>query len=234
MSSTAVSLSERLATDITSLIHAEHLGPGDSLLSARDLARRFDVTVPTIREALRRLEAIDVIRMRHGSGTYVGPGIARSVIANPHRPPITRASVLELAQARLALEPRVAALAAQVREPGAMARLEESVANALTAPVRGDRPRLHFHIELADATGNPLLRQTMDALLTVRSGEQVEIRFRYDDREQDFAEHQGILAAVREGDADRAERLTVEHLSAIRDAIAAAPFDDPDDGGVPA
>lgn len=230
MSPTAPSLSERLASDITSLIHAERLKPGDTLTSARELAARFEVTTPTIREALRRLEAIDVVQMRHGSGTYVGPGITRSVIANPHRPPITRASVLELADARLALEPRIAALAATHRDPEALARLEESVANALTAPTRGDRPRLHFHIELAATTGNTLLRQTMEALLTVRSGEQVEIRFTYDNREQDYREHRAILDAVRAGDASIAERLTIEHLTSIRDAIATAEFVGDDTG----
>ncbi|MFC7650005.1 winged helix-turn-helix domain-containing protein [Streptosporangium lutulentum] len=70
-------MSERLADDIVEIIRSERLGPGDVLASSRELARRFDVTTPTVREALRRLEATGVVEFRHGSGTYVGPGIDR-------------------------------------------------------------------------------------------------------------------------------------------------------------
>lgn len=223
------SLSERLADDIVALIRAERLAPGDALESSRDLARRFDVTTPTLREALRRLEATGVVELRHGSGTYIGPGLERSLLANPHRPSITRRSVLELAEARLVLEPGIAALAATTRDPESLARLEQAAGNALEPPARGVRPALHFHTELARASGNPLLHQTVEALLHLRAEEQVEIRFRYDDRERDHAEHLDILAAVRAGDAAAAERLTREHLTTIRDSVAAADLPDEED-----
>jgi DNA-binding FadR family transcriptional regulator len=220
------SFSERLADDIVALIRAEQLAPGDALESSRDLAKRFEVTTPTVREALRRLEATGVVELRHGSGTYIGPGLERTLLANPHRPHITRQSVLELAQARLVIEPGIAALAATVRDDPALERLDAAAANALQPPARGVRPALHFHVELARASGNPLLLQTVEALLAVRAEEQVEIRFRYDDRERDHAEHLEILGAIRAGDAATAEGLTREHLTTIRDAIAAADLPD--------
>jgi DNA-binding FadR family transcriptional regulator len=220
------SFSERLADDIVALIRAEQLAPGDALESSRDLAKRFEVTTPTVREALRRLEATGVVELRHGSGTYIGPGLERTLLANPHRPTITRQSVLELAQARLVIEPGIAALAATVRDDAALEGLDAAAANALQPPTRGVRPALHFHVELARASGNPLLLQTVEALLAVRAEEQVEIRFRYDDRERDHAEHLEILGAIRAGDAATAEGLTREHLTTIRDAIAAADLPD--------
>ena len=54
--------------------------PGEALASSRDLAKRFDLTTPTVREALRRLEATGIVEFRHGSGTYVGVGIDRRVL----------------------------------------------------------------------------------------------------------------------------------------------------------
>jgi GntR family transcriptional regulator, transcriptional repressor for pyruvate dehydrogenase complex len=80
------SLSERLADDIIGIIRSEQLEPGDVLASSRELARRFSVTTPTVREALRRLDATGAVEFRHGSGTYVGRGIDRRLLANPHRP----------------------------------------------------------------------------------------------------------------------------------------------------
>ncbi|MFG2497620.1 FadR/GntR family transcriptional regulator [Streptomyces sp. NPDC048441] len=218
------SLSERLADDIVEIIRTERLAPGDALASSRDLARRFEVTTPTVREALRRLEATEVVEFRHGSGTYVGPGVDRRLLANPHQPRSDRASVLELVGARLVLEPAIAASAARAQVEDGVQQLALAAGNALLPPEESLRQSVHFHVALAAASGNTLLRETVEALLHVRAREQVEIRHRYNDRERDHAEHVEIYEAVRDGDAGAAERLTREHLTSIREAIAAADF----------
>ncbi|YAL83110.1 FadR/GntR family transcriptional regulator [Dermacoccaceae bacterium W4C1] len=221
-SATPPSLSERIADGIVEIIHAEHLAPGDALASSRSLAERFQVTTPTVREALRRLEALDVVQFRHGSGTYVGQGLSRRVLGNPHSPAPNLRSTLELAQARLVIEPSIAAEAARRRSAEALTLLEASSKHALNPQEGSARPDLPFHVALARATGNPLLAETVESLLAVRALDQVEIRRRYDDRDQDHSEHRQILEAVRDGDASVAETLTREHLSNIRDAIARA------------
>jgi len=221
VSRTEQTLSERLADDIVSIIRDERLAPGDVLASSRELARRFSVTTPTVREALRRLEATGAVEFRHGSGTYVGAGIDRRLLANPHRTSIDHASVLELVDARLVLEPSIAAAAARTRDSAGLQQLESAVENALHPPDGDVRPAVHFHVALAATSGNDLLRETVEALLHLRVREQIEIRHRYDDRERDHAEHVQILEAVRGGDAQLALRLTAEHLASIRDAVSA-------------
>ncbi|HEY9395440.1 MAG TPA: GntR family transcriptional regulator, partial [Nocardioides sp.] len=52
MTSNTSSLSERIADGIVAMIEAAGLEPGDALASSRELAKRFEVTTPTIREAL--------------------------------------------------------------------------------------------------------------------------------------------------------------------------------------
>ncbi|MGV7813192.1 hypothetical protein PJN13_29065, partial [Mycobacterium kansasii] len=79
-------------------------------------------------------EAIDVVRFRHGSGTYVGDGVRRRVIGNPHAPRGDLRAALELADARLALEPSIAALAARHRSAADLARLAAATDNALRPP----------------------------------------------------------------------------------------------------
>jgi GntR family transcriptional regulator, transcriptional repressor for pyruvate dehydrogenase complex len=224
MTRTEQTLSEHLADQIVAIIRDQQLVPGDALDSSRALAERFEVTTPTVREALRRLEAIDVVFFRHGSGTYVGPGVDRRVLANPHRPKANQQSVLELVDARLVLEPSIASAAAHTRDASAMARLEKALGNALHPPKGDTRPADHFHVALAAASGNTLLEETLDALLHMRAPQQIEIRHRYDDRERDHAEHVRIFEAVRDGDAAAAAALTRDHLGSIRDAVAAADF----------
>lgn len=224
MSRVELSLSERLADSIVEIIRTEQLSPGAALESSRDLARRFDVTTPTVREALRRLEATGIVEFRHGSGTYVGAGIDRRLLANPHRPAIDRESVLELVDARLVLEPAIAAAAARTRVTDALQRLELAAANALQPQDGDSRPAVHFHVALAATSGNGLLEETVEALLHVRVREQIEIRHRYDDRARDHTEHLAIYEAVRDGDETAAEQLTRVHLQSIRKAIEAAEF----------
>ena len=55
------SLSSALTERMLDLIRAEGLRPGDRLPSTRELSRRFAVTTPTLREALRGLEATGAI-----------------------------------------------------------------------------------------------------------------------------------------------------------------------------
>lgn len=222
MTQTTPSLSERIADGIVEIMRTDGLQPGDALVSSRQLAERFEVTTPTVREALRRLEAIDVVRFRHGSGTYVGEGVRRRVISNPHAPIADLGSALELAQARLVLEPPIAALAAEHRHEGDLARLATATENALHPPQPGAGPDLHFHVVLAQAGGNALLGETIESLLASRRVDQVQIREQYDDRERDHAEHLQILQAIQNQDAASAERLAREHLAHIRDAVAAA------------
>jgi GntR family transcriptional regulator, transcriptional repressor for pyruvate dehydrogenase complex len=238
----APSLSDRLTEAILGIIRDRKLGPGDAIPSARELAKRFEITTPTIREALRKLEATGAVEFRHGSGTYVGPTINNVVLANPHRPPITKDSVLQLIGARLLLEPAVAAQAAKAQAAKAqtdealpdeaqaadahgaelsLERLEAAVTNALTPP-GGPAFALNFHVELAAASGNPVVEELIASLLKVRLREQQQIRQLYDNRKRDYEEHRAIFEAVKAGDSVAAERLTRAHLDHIRQAVEAA------------
>jgi DNA-binding FadR family transcriptional regulator len=212
-------LSERLTQGLIDLIAEQRLRPGDALPTVRELAVRFSVTAPTVREALRRLQATDAVRLRHGSGIYVGSGIHRTVLANPNPAPMRDEAVLELVAARLTLEPGIAALAARHRGEAELARLELALDTALRE--QGDaRPQLNFHRELAGCSANKVLFEVIDSLLAVRGREQRAVRLLVDDRTRDYREHRGIFRAVRDQDPDQAERLTREHLHRLREGIA--------------
>ncbi|TCC45339.1 FadR family transcriptional regulator [Kribbella capetownensis] len=216
------SLSDRLTESILQIIWERRLSPGDPIPSARELAKKFAITTPTVREALRKLEATGAVEFRHGSGTYVGPTINNLILANPHRPPITKESVLQLISARLVIEPAIAWESALAARPENVERLEAAVTNALVPP-GGPAFALNFHVELAAAAGNPLLAEVLTSLLKVRVREQQQIRQLYDNRQRDHEEHRAIADAVRKHDAEAAQELTRQHLANIRTAVRAAP-----------
>ena len=217
-------LSDRLTEGLLALIGEQSLAPGDALPTVRALAARFEVTTPTIREALRRLQATDAVRLRHGSGIYVGPGIYRTLLPNPNAAPLGGELVVTLVEARLTIEPGIAALAALHRTDEQLRRLRHATETARRAdPVRDpDDPTrpMNFHRELAAASGNRVLFEVIDSLLAARRGEQRAVRRLIDDRRRDHAEHLAIFAAVRDRDPAAAERLTREHLTQLYAAVA--------------
>jgi GntR family transcriptional repressor for pyruvate dehydrogenase complex len=214
------SLLDQLATSLLALIADRKLSPGDQLESVRSLAERFKVAVPTIREALRRLEATGAIELRHGSGVYVGPHIGRLVLANPLAPTPSADRLVELLQARALIEPPVAALAAKARTDAALERMDSDLAAAEELIASGDHTRLaevnmDFHRALAQASGNATLAEVVESVTVVNVREQLEILRIHGDRQTDLDEHRAILEAVRAADAELAERLTREHLDGV-------------------
>ena len=215
------SLTDGLMTQILQIISRENLSAGDGLPTVRELARRFSVTAPTVREALRGLQATGAVELRHGSGIYVGAGLSRMVLANPHVTGISTEATLQLVDARLMIEPAIAAQAALHRTPGDLDRLQAALATALRPRGRAQpEVRLNFHRELAAASGNTVIHQVIDSLLAVHRREQREVRRVYDDR-ADYDQHVAIFEAVSDQDAERAGELTRVHLTQIRDAVAA-------------
>jgi DNA-binding FadR family transcriptional regulator len=62
---------EQVLADIRDQILSGRLTRGTRLPSEKELAAHYDVSSPTIREAIRALSALNLVSVRHGAGTYV-------------------------------------------------------------------------------------------------------------------------------------------------------------------
>lgn len=211
------SLSEQIADGIVEMIALEGKEEGDPIPSARALAERFRVTPPTIREAQRRLEAMGIVVLRHGSGTFVGPGFQRGLVANPHVAATTR-SILDLVEARLVIEPTIAAAAARNRTEEDLALLVTATENARSVGTTLDVTK-HFHAVLARATGNPVLADTIEAMLVFNDRQRRVLRQDFVVPASDHAEHMSLVAAIAAQDAESARFLAEAHLRSLRDAV---------------
>src|SRR5690606_2606062 len=98
-------LSDALTRGILALMRADQLGPGDRLPSVRELSDHFQVAVPTLREAIRRLEAFGVVEVRHGAGIFVRTSQPPLMMANPTANAIDRQVILDLLDTRMLFEP---------------------------------------------------------------------------------------------------------------------------------
>lgn len=186
-----------IADQVLDLVAERGLAPGDRLPAERDLAERFGVSRPSLREALIALEVEGRVEIRMGSGIYVG--------ARPPAPAIEGESPFEVLQARALVESAIAEEAARRGDPATVADMDRILARM--AEATGDPARAMdldgaFHIAVASGTGNRLLADMTADLYRLR-----------------MSPFFTRLAAHFEGPGTW--RLALAEHGAIRDAIAA-------------
>lgn len=209
------------------------LRPGERLPPERELAATLCVGRSSVREALRVLEVMGLIR----TGTGSGPTSGAIVVATPQggMAQLLRLQVAALAfpiadvvQTRLVLEDWTVAHLAD--RPAT--REDLAVVHATLDAMAPDLPVEEFlaldarlHVGLAEATGNAVIAATMAGLRTaiedyVREGAQ-HIDDWHATARRLHTEHATILDAIERGDGARARRLVVAHIG---DYSAAAGF----------
>jgi GntR family transcriptional repressor for pyruvate dehydrogenase complex len=226
-------LSSYLTQQVMDLIRVGNLRPGDRLPTAKALAERFAVATPTIREALRRLQALGVVDIRHGSGIYVRPGTERFLLANPDQRLFDAGKIPQLLDARLLIEPYLARLAALRIDYAGLDRLQSYLDEAGKYLSASDEPLMHatmaFHSAIAAASGNSVLSDIIGLLIDLYSSEQLAITSLYNARVEDHREHLEILAALRERDPDRVAELMRRHLAGVKAVVEARLEGSPED-----
>lgn len=181
------------------------LAPGDSLPSERRLAEVLGVSRPAVREALQRMTQARLVEVRHGGATTVrefrrSAGLdllPRLLVRNGELDVSVARSILE---ARLAIAPEVAALAAERGDANLVDRLDAAI-EALEVdvePVGRQRTALTFWDHVVDGADSVAFRLMFNSLRTA------------------YEPALAALAVLMEAEVSR-----VDAYRAVRDAIAA-------------
>ena len=217
-------LHETIQHRIERFIIESGLRPGDPLPPQQDLARALGISVPSLREAMKSLEALGMIEVRHGAGTYVGSfsldamvdGLAFRVRLDAG----DNAHILsELLEVRMILEQsyvrrvveltdadHIAALYAVVGEMEAMA------AKNLDFPAEDWR----FHEVLYRPVDNALLIKLVRAFWDVVEVVKADLIVAPVSTTQTAAEHRQIVDAIAARDADAASAAMGAHFHGVR------------------
>jgi GntR family transcriptional regulator, transcriptional repressor for pyruvate dehydrogenase complex len=160
--------SNRVVSQVLGMVRAGSLKAGDRLPSERELAEMFQVSRPTVREALRALVALGVLKTRHGSGIFVSPLQAADILG-----PLTfflslqDVQVDRLYEARRLIEGEIAGLAADRRTESQVIDLRELIAEqdrVVSDPYAYRSVDTRFHHKLAEIAGNPFLARAAESL----------------------------------------------------------------------
>jgi GntR family transcriptional regulator, transcriptional repressor for pyruvate dehydrogenase complex len=220
------SLSDGLADRVRQLIQSEGFEPGDRLPSIADMSRRFGVGHPTLREALKKLETLGIVSIRHGSGVYVGHTNNALLISNPvFSGAFTEKLLLDLIEARIPIELTSVRLAAVNATPENLREMRSLLARAgesLDDDVELSRVNMAFHREIAVASGNSVLSQLLEVLTNVFQDEQRAILDIYGSRQKDHREHVEIFEALAARNPGLAVERMSAHLEGVREVLLPA------------
>ncbi len=201
---------------------------GAPLPTERDLVAQSGLSRSSVREALRILAAENLVLTRPGrfGGTAThrpdDDSLGRSISLYVHGRGISLSSLL---QAREAIEPSLAALAAECRTGEELAQLTDvthRVEDAFDDLPLFLRENVNWHIAIASASHNELLRAFLTASSNLIYKATAIDNFSTEDvRRQVIQAHRRILEAIAARDAGAARRRMARHLSAVTAAMQA-------------
>jgi GntR family transcriptional regulator, transcriptional repressor for pyruvate dehydrogenase complex len=224
----AVKLTEAIARLIVDDVVARDLPAGAALPREAEMAELYGASRATVREALRMLEANGLVRVR--PGRYGGPQVGEADPVAFGRSltwflQLRRTRFWELLEARVIMEPMMAALAAQRRPAAAIGELRAAIdAHRELGP--DDRAGYlaatqDFHGLIAGISGNGVLDlfgRSLKEIYTERAIAEDRPAAR---RDEVLREHAAVVDAILAGDPARAERVMREHMEQLAAGFAA-------------
>jgi DNA-binding FadR family transcriptional regulator len=197
------------------------LAPATRLPPERELCARLGIARSTLRQALSALSEsghLHAIRGR-GGGTFIADP------QPPADPPPDEVLEVwrEVCDERLIVELGIAVLAAERASQGVIDSLEalvDSLDGVLDDFPAYRQADIHFHVGLAEATGNPRLVKAMTEMQGAMTGLISIIAHPHDVLASSNAQHRRLLAALRERDEAGAVRVMSEHIRATEHVLA--------------
>jgi GntR family transcriptional repressor for pyruvate dehydrogenase complex len=202
------------------------LNAGDALPSERRLAELLGVSRPAVREALQRLSQAGLVEVRHGGSTTVRDFrttagldlLPRLLVRDGQLDPSVGRSIL---QARQAIAPDVAALAAETSGKGARQALGAAV--DLLESAEGPEARQHaalaFWDAVVDAADSIVFRLLFNSLRLAYEPTISALAPVMEAEVDNIAAYRALAEAIAAGAADRARAAADELLRPATEAI---------------
>lgn len=217
-------ISDRLYQDLARKLMKElstgKFPVGSRLPAERELAQQYNVSRPTVREAVIALEVQGLVEVRIGSGAYV--------VALPGRKQVPGFNItaFELTEARLLFEGEAAALAATQATEDDIAEIERlvvEIARENQDPKGTDKADRAFHLAIAKATRNTAVYETIEKLWSLRytspEAALLHEKARTANVKPVVEEHTAVLEAFRRRDPNAARAAMRAHLAAVLDSL---------------
>ena len=202
-------------------IIAGELPEGNGLPSEAEIGEAYSVSRMTVREAIKTLQAQGVLRVENGVGTFANPvsdwtslpSVLRALTVGNSDTEVA----IQLIEVRRLFETGAAALAAERHSPADIENLETYLAEMRAAQKVNDvdafvAADLAFHNVILHASRNVFLGAMFEPLTRVLAERRRETSKVPEIQVHAIGEHQGVLTAIRTGDAEVARRAMNSHM----------------------
>ena len=225
----APKLADAIVAELEQMIVDGSLQPGQKLLPERELAVQFQVSRPSLREAIQRLEARGLLYRRQGGGTYVQQELNRGLtdplfdllLNNPE-------SQFDLLEFRHVLEGVAAYYAALRGTEVDFERIRVAQANIEAAQRQADlageaEAVTDFYLVMMEASHNAVLLHLVRALRTLLERNilrNIEVLNQRPGVVNRIRRHRSdLIAAILAGQPEQARDACHEHLAFIEDTL---------------
>jgi GntR family transcriptional repressor for pyruvate dehydrogenase complex len=212
-----VTATEAVVESLKERIRNGEFKPGEKLSSEQEFLKEYDVSRLTLREALAKLTAWGVIRVRHGKGAYVAENISISAFENiliPMFPQQNLERMNDLVEARNMIESELAANVAENRTKDQIIVLEKLLKydnrKINSAKKFADRDYA-FHLALSQMAGNEFLYSMYQALYRQIQFFLIQYARSITDWKEALDRHLPILEAIIDKNPKAARTLAREH-----------------------
>jgi GntR family transcriptional repressor for pyruvate dehydrogenase complex len=220
-------LSDVITERLESMILDGTLVSGEKLLPERLLAEQFQVSRPSLREAIQNLQAKGLIERKQGGGTFVSQNLSAQMtdplLALVASRPETQFDLLEFRHALEGMSAYYAALRGQAEDYEALNSALNNLPDASSNIEQEATALVEFYLTMAKASHNMVLLHVMRSmkkmlhdnilrnLEMLREGAQVEDKI----REQRLA----IVNAISAQDPEAARKASNEHLGFVESTL---------------
>lgn len=219
------SLTQQVIEEITSWITSGRYKPGDHLPPEAELARIFNVSKPSVREALKHLVAGGAIEISHGKPPTVSTMNSTPLVNFFHLAVNAGSeSLREAIELRRGLESESILLATERATPEDIARLGALIETLDRHKADYDHwvpAHVEFHAALVAAAHNRFYTFLQDALKTSieRMNRQIIAAQPARDPEASFRRHTELFEAIKSGKRERAREAIERHFDAVEAVI---------------
>ena len=223
------SLTEQVEEELTAAIRAGKYLPGQKIPTESELCQIFNVSRTAVREAVKKMSARGIIKVRKGSGAYVSEVSVQnaSEILNMFFELSSNEDlVLHTIDARQIIEPMLAAKAAKSRTEHHIDLLRKNMKNmrscALDDKKREAELDNDFHNTLLSITGNEVLELLLGPIFSLMPKFKTSVFAKptsgnlLEAKNSMLEHHQNILEAIERKDAVTASEAMKNHLLETR------------------
>ncbi len=210
---------EEIVNQIMDGISDGHLNPGDRIDGEAELARQFEVSRNSVREAIKSLELIDVVHTLNGKGTFISDG-AKSGIEIMHLIKMMKSDdyTIDLMESRIMIEGDIAYLAAIRATPKDIEELsviEKETQEWIKKGAYRVENGLKFHMKVADCSKNQIMKRFLSSISNELTAQRAELIMAHKSNEElilELKEHVSMIKFIKEKKPKETKKVMQMHI----------------------